>query len=788
VESEFRLKLKDDSRREWEIFSEQVNPLHPLAKFSVGNSETLADRDGRPVVKDLKHFYKKYYSADLMTLVVLGKESLTQLEQEVRSRFSTIPSHAGSQRAKRPSKHLDNLALQIPLPSKLLIKPVKDERSLSVAFPVPRLTSYWRTKPDIYWGHILGDESEGSLIAQLKTGGLANGLAAGLAFDTEQGALFVVKIALTPEGVERSELVLDRLFAWLHLAGTDGINQWRFEELARIQQTRFRFLPKSAPMSYVQHLSTELRKYPPEEVLRGAYVLSQFDRPMLSDFIKRLVSDNAVIMMVAPEVANLDRISARYAAPYRIETIDKETRERWAGQTDDKLKLAPTNTFLATNYPVSDKNGTRTNPVKLASSHGDTIWHYADQQFGSPSGLFEARILMAAINSCRRQAQVELYLAMVVDAMAEQSYQASLAGLNYSVHRLDNGISVDVTGYAERQEMMLNQVLTTMTTLVWNPEDFHRISGNLLRKWRNSRKQWPVRQLMNQLGPLIKGSCDQLSLADELETVTLNEMPVFVNKIFEKTQTQFYGGGVLSADQILAMASTTSVVLGTGKTVGADFIESVVSLPEHSITHSVGVDHADHSVILYIQGDEDTLRERALMAMLKTVFSAPFYTTMRTEKQHGYVVGVNISHINRVPGIALYIQSPGSSATVLEKEIGGFVKDFRESIEAINESDLRRFKNSLLTTINQQSRNIFEEAARHQEALYLGFDKFQFREALAEQVKKIDLQSLLEAYQRLCIDGSRRLWLVTEHGDKSGKKLKHDDLLTTSEKVFVYPL
>ena len=43
VESEYRLKIKDDGRRSQDVLQEQVNPQHPLSKFTVGNLETLAD-------------------------------------------------------------------------------------------------------------------------------------------------------------------------------------------------------------------------------------------------------------------------------------------------------------------------------------------------------------------------------------------------------------------------------------------------------------------------------------------------------------------------------------------------------------------------------------------------------------------------------------------------------------------------------------------------------------------------------------------------------------------------
>ena len=41
VDSEYRLGLKDDGRREYDVLRELVRPDHPLAKLGVGNLQTL---------------------------------------------------------------------------------------------------------------------------------------------------------------------------------------------------------------------------------------------------------------------------------------------------------------------------------------------------------------------------------------------------------------------------------------------------------------------------------------------------------------------------------------------------------------------------------------------------------------------------------------------------------------------------------------------------------------------------------------------------------------------------
>tara|TARA_R110000787_G_scaffold102680_5_gene208742 strand:+ start:4642 stop:7611 length:2970 start_codon:yes stop_codon:yes gene_type:complete len=803
VESEFRLKIKDDSRREWEVFGEQLDPAHPLARFSVGDLQTLADRDNDLVRDDLLEFYKQYYSADRMVLAVLGKESLDELEGAVRERFAAVPrtdvvAGQDNERDLRQEARSSKLPFKsaLRLPFELHIQPVQEKHSLSVVFPVASVEPYWRTKPATYWGHLLGDESEGSLLAHLKQAGLAEGLGAGLAFDTQQGTVFALTIDLTPMGVKQKEQVLDRLFAWLNLARQQGVEKWRFDELANLQHTKFRFAEKYDPATYVQQLSAGLRHYPPEEVLRGGYLLSEFDKQVLTDFMGQLTAANAVITLVAPGTDLADKqsginpatqISARYEAPYHVVALADSTRDRWLKAKDKTLSLAPPNPYLARTYPVSDKGGPNISPIRLENKSGAVVWHYTDQQFGSPRSVFEAELATPALRSCRNAAEADLYVEIVKNALDTKTYQARLAGLNYSLFRWRNGLKLGITGYTERQSVLLQQVLSAMASPRWDEAVFDRLKATLIREWRNSSKQWPIQQLFGELQPLVKGECNDRVLADGLADVTLEDIRNFHRELYSVGHAEFYAGGVLNAEQVRDMVSATMTTLKLGISGDAALFEAIAKLPEQAITHGLAVDHDDRSVLLYVQGDEDTLTERAQMAVINAIVEAPFYTDMRTEKQLGYAVGARLMHMNRVPGIVFFIQSPQSSVSDLKQEISNFLVSFEQTPDTLSDADLTRFKSALLANIEEKPKNLAEQVGRHQESTYLGYDNFEFRDQLAEQIKAITPASLLAAYQRLFIDGSRQLWLVTRQQDAVESKSAGESLLGGGDGVYAYP-
>src|SRR6478735_4419302 len=80
VNSEYQARIRDDERRSWDVLREMFDSSNPASTFSVGNLATLSDTANSKVRDDLLAFYQRHYSANTMTLVVLGREPLPALQ------------------------------------------------------------------------------------------------------------------------------------------------------------------------------------------------------------------------------------------------------------------------------------------------------------------------------------------------------------------------------------------------------------------------------------------------------------------------------------------------------------------------------------------------------------------------------------------------------------------------------------------------------------------------------------------------------------------------------------
>lgn len=120
-------------------------------------------------------FHKKWYSSNIMTLVVSGKATLADQEKWVREYFSPIPNinvtvpDCNSPPAYTP----DNLARMYKF------VPNDDADQMNFFWFLPCYEKEHTTKPLNYFVHLFGHEGANSLLSYLISEGLALELGAG---------------------------------------------------------------------------------------------------------------------------------------------------------------------------------------------------------------------------------------------------------------------------------------------------------------------------------------------------------------------------------------------------------------------------------------------------------------------------------------------------------------------------------------------------------------------------------------------------------------------------------
>jgi insulysin len=292
VDSENSKNLVNDGRRRWQVLKSLADSQHHFSKFSTGNritlpacttgdsavsncnaesetgSKTPADhplKDILGLINGEKHdekdmaefvraallaFHKRHYTPENMSAVMIGPQSLDELESWVVPRFGRIPDRwlnrddgsddvqdgkegddnmldkeekwqelhrAAAQLVDESASDAPRVSIYSTEPAKhhsafrpdlqggqwpvvVTAKPLKDIRKLVLFFPLPPT---WRSpdrSPTSVLSHLLGHEGPGSAFALLQNKGWITSLNAGNRVHAPDQCLFKIEMTLTAEG------------------------------------------------------------------------------------------------------------------------------------------------------------------------------------------------------------------------------------------------------------------------------------------------------------------------------------------------------------------------------------------------------------------------------------------------------------------------------------------------------------------------------------------------------------------------------------------------------------
>ena len=543
VDSENSKNLQSDAWRLQQLHKWAADPKHPWSRFNTGSLETLSDKPASHVKLELSpraavagsssgvsaalsarftpalivrraliDFHAKHYSANLMSLAVLGRQSLEELEQLVVPLFAAVPN------------------LDAPLPSwphppypderlrrHFKVVPVKDFSSLTVCWPLPSIRQQYLSKPYRYISHILGHEGEGSLLSLLKDKGWADQLVAGETRSHSDFATFEVTMELTEAANAHADEIVALVFSCLALVRDRPPVDWVFEEMRDLGAVSFRFRDTIEPSSAVLALVATMQLHPPKHALSAPFIFSDF-----SDFAAKEV--HALLGLLTPQRACVVHVAKEhegkavrrepwYGTAFTVDAIVPELlRTCTAAAADPALRWPEPNPFIPTDFalvcdqpdetksaqsssqrPATEgRNPTCISPSLIREDGLAKLWHKTDATFRRPkTNVWLEVIAPAAYSSPAAACLTRLFFRLVTDELTEFAYPAECAGLAYSVSNSTLGLRLMVSGYNHKLPLLLKRVLAKVASPALDPERFTVQRDLQLKEYANFFKGAP---------------------------------------------------------------------------------------------------------------------------------------------------------------------------------------------------------------------------------------------------------------------------------------------------------
>ncbi|QUX96369.1 peptidase M16 [Marinomonas sp. CT5] len=757
VDSEYKAKLKDESRRSNEAFKTLINPKHPFSHFSVGNLDTLKDRPNNPLREQLLKLYKENYFSENMALVMVADLPYNQMATLAQEYFSAIPS-----KPKKEERHYPKLIKQ-KQPQLQFLKPLIDSNTINFYYQINAQSQNYKTQPSRYLSYILGNENKGSLYATLKSEGLINGLTVKTSNDYGDNALFTVKIRLTNEGMKKIDKVAKQFFATISLLKSSPINPLYLEEGLKLSQLMFNNQNYVDPQSLARTLSAKMLYIPTKDILSCFRLDSAASPKQVQNLLQQLTPENLLVQVISnqplPEKWAKQKDSWKIEPWYKSEYQNSYFSSNFINLIklsikDTRVGLPERNSFIPEHLNlINEKDKT---PSIVFQQEGFSFWNKSDSSFGKPIAInFLAIRFDHAADTPKHTLLNQLWSRLFNESISESTYAPYVAGLGYSFYPHANGATLRTSGYSDKQSTYMTWLVDKLFLFTPNLNNFKQAKTQLEKDLSNQKSRQAYSLANSALNTLItKNSFTTEQLEGALKELSIKDLKSYIKAARDQFDIVGYSTGNQNKKQTQQLAASLyQRFVGRLKPRKPVEIETKqISSPQKY--HYRFDSTSDDTTVLYTLIDTShqkqkslktntSITEKAYFSIFKKLISSAFYHELRTNKQLGYIVGAQDLSIRNTPILGLLVQSPNKNNLTIINAIADFLNEQKDRLQTLPLKEFEEGKNSLLTQLKMTAKNLSDNALNEWHQIAKQDPNFNLQEEWIDRVEKIKRQDFI---------------------------------------------
>ena len=699
VDSEHQKNLEQDDWREQQLFETFYKKNHPANHFATGDLETLKGVKQEEFIR----FYRTYYSANRMSLVLLSNNGLDELETLARKYFLPIKNNHLEKLSYDPN-YLDTVK------GFRLIKrlPIKDLRELTMTFSIPSFIKFYTVKPEMLIAFCVGHEGKGSLLSYLKEQGLATGLSAGGSYPTPDYGDFMINIQLTQKGLKHYRDVIRYCFSYIHLLREKGIPIYTFKEIKRIAELDYTYKNKGEGAELASHLASNMNRYPIDIAETVDYIYNNLKPDLVEDMLDHLKPGNMLCMLTARGLET-DRIEPYYGTRYSYSIEKGKYYNSLLNPARIKeLSLPAPNPFLPDHVSLLAER-----PVNLIDEPGLELWYAQDVTFKRPKAsiIFHIKHPKELVNPAY-MARLSFYSASVNEMLNEIAYPAHEAGLDYAISSDLDGLTIIISGYTASIRMLLNEIGKRLRSFNLSEQQFNNIKDQKLRGLKNFKmgQAWEIaRYISRRIRKETYFSID--SLLEKSESLTLKDLEQFPNTLYKKTRIEGLVHGNITSDEAISLSRLLQSYLQSSPLDKDDIFEQriLVEKENNPLTYIERLETNNSCFWRTIYLGSDTPELRMAARIIEKFISQPFFTEMRTKQQLGYIVWAVAPEDTGQYYLFFIVQSESHPADEIRERANLFINSLPAAFEALSDEEFAEFKTAVRTELLEKPKSINEK-------------------------------------------------------------------------------
>ena len=801
VNSEFSKNKNNDAWRMYQLFKSELAKDSPFNKFSTGNKETLNHPDIR---ERLLKMYNKYYSSEIMYLIMYSKLPLDNLTKLTEELFTLVPKRENFQLPK-----YDNVKPYNENTLKYFYKvtPVQDKDKINFTWYLPYCDNY-HAKPLNFLSCLFGHEGPNTITSSLKRDNLITDLVTSKNHYAKVFSTFELEVDLTKKGFDNYKEVILRILKYIKTIQGKKINERFFNENKDIAQLNFDYKKKKKPFDFVEDYCQYLMMYKPEDVFSGKTLYKEYNEELIKKYLDLLNLDNLNISFSSKSLEKECNLTEKYYGTKFAKEKCKITNEEIESYKCDHIfDYPPENKFCPKNLDIlpAPENPVKY-PEKILDENNCKVWFLQDTFFKLPKGRIKV-VFKFVKNLCnnsdiKNTAISYLLKKLIKLELNDMIYMASEVKAKFKIKIYYDKLKMTMFGYNDSLKKGLQEILTNIKNLNINTEKHKEKLNVLIKEYLKKKKNFFFKESYKVSKEYIKTlltvpTIDPKDLIDYLtnSVITLEDLISFKNNMFLEVQSEWLIQGNLQKQNAIEIVQMTNEIFNIDikKKITKSFYEKRIVQLKNNNNYiyrfsNPNKEEKDSSIMSIYQCGQLFGEEKQYFNLLYFFLSEKFYDTLRTKETLGYIVYLTHKILYEVRHIVGVIQSSVKNPEYCSSRIRAFFAEKEKEIKEISDEDFNSYLKSRLANETKLDRDLKEQFNRNWIQIKNGRYKFNIKEENVEFLKKCNKEGFIKFFEKYFVNELKKLdieYVSEPHIEENEKKIMEqcDDTASIKKRI-----
>ncbi|XP_012220810.1 insulin-degrading enzyme-like isoform X2 [Linepithema humile] len=782
------------------LFKWNIDSTHDMTKNKFGTIYTAYEKPILCVKDYLQLFFPVEYGADIMSLCVVGKESLDDLSAMILKFFFPLLRRRllKSYLWHEPSCELIH---------KIWCRDIAvNESRLYIMYSVGDLDK--RMAVERYFVYLLTYRGEKTFASVLESKGWITCIEA-ISHPCGSYYNFMnIGMKLTEEGLKHVDDIVALLFQYNNLLRKRITERWMYNEFKEIQELKFRYETRQSIMNDVRDISRKMLYCIDKElhnILRVGFVPYVWNKSNLECKISQLLNplpQKIRIFVIDKRTKGhvqedeLTNIEPECSILYKAETISREMCTKWM-KAHTELKLPARNEFIPTVAGLKPYSIIETRPkfypAAINAEPFARVWYKRCPEFEAPKVNtiihFICPHVFAKVNILHTHFNF-MFVRLLKESLHDYVYAAALVDLKWEIYATANGIQIEINGFDNKQHVIIEKIIDRMINFKLDTDMFKvakerntELSISQLKKFKEDQ---PYNQAEEYLLHMLIDRPMKKEIWQQYEKVTFETFDKFISKLFSMVFVECLIHGNITPEEARNITELIEAKLSANaKRIPAKYLENmwlnerffIVQEPEHLVFQAYNEHHLSSSTKVFYQIPKRDIRTDVLVQFIQKIMEERCYDWMSKNKLLDYYMHCGMLTTKITQGLTFLIHGSHEHVHLkMNEKIDEFIADMAHYIEHLSTEDFLKKKDEFIASRCSKPKTMTElSKAIWNETITRNYNFTRIQDSI-ECIKNIMPQEVYNFYQEFINKKTPKIsvHITSIYNDKMKKMLPYN--------------